>query len=109
MLRRLRTESYKKGVVFSVLFSAFAKLLAFASSAVIALYFGAGAEADVYFFALLVISSLAYYVTGLNSAVLIPEYMHLREISGEAAGEKFLNFFVFLYAVLGAAVSAVLI
>lgn len=108
LLEKLRVESYRKGTIFSLFFNIFAKILAFVSSAAIAYYFGASAETDVYFYAVFVATLLASFMAGLNSSVIIPEAMHIDEASGSKASERFLNFFIFSYVLIGLAGAALL-
>ena len=96
----LKTESYKKGIVLSTTFNFISKGLVFLNSLLIAFYFGAQIKTDIYFYSYNTIIILSAFITSLNSSVLIPESMRLRNQHSESQAMKFLNFFFYCYLVL---------
>jgi len=94
----LKVESYRKGIVLSTGFNILNKGLVFCNSLIIAYYFGAQLKMDIYFYAYNTIVILAAFITSLNSSVLIPESMRLREQKGGQEAMLFLNFFLYAYA-----------
>jgi putative peptidoglycan lipid II flippase len=104
----LKIESYKKGIAISSAFNFISKLLVFAQSVLIAFFFGTHAATDVYFYCFATITLLGVFVNSLDSSVLIPESMRLREQEGEQASFNFLNFFILLYVCAGVAMTAIL-
>lgn len=103
----LRTESYRKGILYSTSFNVLAKALGFCNNIVIAYYFGTQAETGVYFYAFATVTALAGLLTSLNASVIIPESMRLRIQTGDQQAMRFLNFFLVLYAMVGLAVTLV--
>lgn len=97
----LKSESYKRGAIYSTGFNLLAKALAFANSMVIAYYFGTQVKTDIYFYSLATISMLMGLVTSLDHSVIIPEAMRIRQEEGEAQSQKFFNFFLFIYFIIG--------
>ncbi|MBK6634358.1 MAG: hypothetical protein IPG38_08605 [Chitinophagaceae bacterium] len=86
----LKTESYKKGVVVSTMLNILVKGIGFINTLIIAFYFGANAGTDIYFFVL----SITVLVTtgmlnGIDSIILIPQAMKLREREGEEKSRNF--------------------
>lgn len=102
IMQFLITESYKKGIFVSVGFNLLAKALSFVTSLALAAYFGTSVGMDVYLYSLLTVTIVAGFISGLNSHVIIPESMRLREQEGEEKSVLFLNLFMYGYAALGA-------
>lgn len=97
----LRPDSYKKGVIKSTLFNILAKGLGFINSLIIIYLFGSGSKTDLYFVILSTGTVITSFINSIDSLVLIPESMRLRQKSGEEAERHFLNFFVWVYAGIG--------
>lgn len=97
----LKTESFRKGIIFSSFFNFISKGLAFFQGLVIAYYFGAQGETDIYFYCFSAITLVALFVNTLDSSVLIPEAMRLKEVEGEQQSMRFLNFFIYIYLSIG--------
>ena len=104
----LRIESYKKGIVFSLIFNIFSKLLFLLNSIVIAYYFGTQLKMDIYFYLLATIALLINFVASLNQSVLIPESMRISEQESPERAILFLNFFLYLYLLIALIVTVVL-
>lgn len=96
-----RSESYKKGIIFSTGFNFIAKLITFANSIIIAFYFGTQTKTDIYFYAIATIGLLVGFVATLDQAVLIPESIRIREQENEKKSQKFLTFFLYIYLAIG--------
>jgi len=103
----IRTESYRSGIALSVGFSLLAKLIALASSLVLAALFGTSEEMDVYLYALFVATLITTFISALNSSVIIPEAMRLAEQEGEEQSRELINFFLYAYAAAGLGVAAI--
>lgn len=105
----LKTESYKKGIIQSTGLNIIAKGIGFLNSLIIAFYFGTSAGTDIYFFviaiAMLVTTGM---INGIDTIILIPEAMKLRERDGEEKSRNFLNFFIILYFFIGAVIFLVI-
>lgn len=106
----LKTESYKKGILYSTGLNIIAKGIQFLNTLIIAFYFGTGSGTDIYFFvigiAVLITSGM---INGLDQVILIPQAMKLREKEGDLASGKFLNFFIFLYVIIGVIIFSLII
>jgi peptidoglycan biosynthesis protein MviN/MurJ (putative lipid II flippase) len=93
----LRTESFRKGIVYSTAFNVAAKLISFANMVVIAAFFGTTATTDVYFYTVATVTSLSLFLVGFSEAVLIPEAVHRKEHFSEREAIGFLNLFLYLF------------
>lgn len=96
----LKSESYKKGILFSIALNVFAKGFGFVNSLIVAYFFGAHAATDVYFYCFVTASLFVGFIGALDNSVLIPEAMRIREHEGEKKANGFLNFFLYLYAAI---------
>jgi peptidoglycan biosynthesis protein MviN/MurJ (putative lipid II flippase) len=106
----LKIESYQKGIAISSFFNIIAKIILFVNSIVIAYYFGTQTKTDIYFYVMSsIIGLIVTLISGLNLAVLLPESMRLREQESEEKSMQFLNFFLYLYLIIGLIVSIPLI
>lgn len=98
----LKIESYQKGIAISSFFNIIAKIILFLNSIVIAYYFGTQTKTDIYFYVMSsVIGLIVTLISGLNVAVLIPESMRIREQENEENSMHFLNFFLYIYLIIG--------
>jgi putative peptidoglycan lipid II flippase len=104
----LKIESFRKGMILSSAFNFIAKLLLFFQSVVIAYYFGTQTKTDVFFYCYTTIALAAVFINNLDSSVLIPESMRLREQEGTESSISFLNFFIYGYFLFGAVLTIVL-
>ena len=95
-----KIESYKKGIVLSSIFNVFNKGLVFINGMVVAYFFGATHGTDIFFFTYNSLIILAAFFMNTNSAVIIPESMRIRVGSGNNEAMRFLNFFIYLYALI---------
>jgi peptidoglycan biosynthesis protein MviN/MurJ (putative lipid II flippase) len=97
----LKSESYKRGTALSVLFNIISKGILFLLTIVIARYFGSNIKTDIYFFVFGTMLFFSGFINNIDTAVLIPESMRLRGKNGDAAAAAFLNYFLFIYLVIG--------
>ena len=97
----LKIESFRKGIILSSGFNFVAKILQFFQGLVIAYYFGTQSSSDVYFYCLATVTLLSVFVNSLDSAVLVPEAIRIREHDGNDRSMQFLNVFLYLYAAAG--------
>lgn len=99
----IQAESYKKGMILSVGFNIIAKLLLFILTVCIARLFGTNIKTDIYFFIYGATILFSGSVNAIDTAVLIPESMQIRQQKGNTAATAFLNYFIRIYFVLGVA------
>ena len=99
MISLFKTTSYKTGAALAVSCTAVWKLTSFASSILIALYFGASARTDIYFYLIMLIGFGITFLHRINTAVLIPEAMFLDEKS-PAESRRFLTLMFYIYVLL---------
>lgn len=99
--RLIRSESYKKGTVLSVLFNIISKGILFLLTIIIARYFGSNIKTDIYFFVFASMVLFSGFINNIDTAVLIPESMRLREKAGNETAAAFLNFFLLIYFIIG--------
>jgi putative peptidoglycan lipid II flippase len=95
-----KVESYKKGIVVSTVFNVFNKAIVFLNGILIAYYFGVQSGTDLVFYINNSILLLGVFVTAINSTVVIPESMRIRTVAGADRAMGFLNFYIFLYALV---------
>jgi putative peptidoglycan lipid II flippase len=105
----LSSESFKKGFVVSSFLNFIAKIIAFLNAVAIAYYFGTNAKTDVYFFCLSIILTVSAFLISLNSTIIIPEAMRMREVVNEKESQRFLAFFLYSYLLICLTLSIVLL
>jgi putative peptidoglycan lipid II flippase len=105
----LKAESYKKGIISSTLFNIGAKGLGFINSMLIIYIFGAGVHTDIYFLVLATATLLTSFINGIDLLILIPEAMRIRSNEGIEEEKSFLNYFIFLYLLIGLAIALVIL
>ncbi|MBR3632832.1 MAG: hypothetical protein IKN49_07245 [Elusimicrobiaceae bacterium] len=102
MISLLKTTSYKTGAALAVGSTALWKLTSFASSILIAIYFGAGTHTDVYFYLIMLMGFGITFLQRINTVVLIPEAMFLAE-KNPAQSRSFLTAGFYVYLLLALA------
>ncbi|MBK9533308.1 MAG: hypothetical protein IPO42_16235 [Chitinophagaceae bacterium] len=100
-LRLIRSESYKRGTLLSVLFNILSKGILFLLTIIIARYFGSDINTDIYFFVFAAMILFSGFINNIDVAVLIPESMRIRTNEGDKPAAAFLNFFGLIYLVIG--------
>jgi len=100
-MKVIQSESYKRGALLSVLFNIVSKGILFILTIIIARYFGSNIKTDIYFFVFASMILFSSFINSIDTAVLIPESMRLRDRQGNEKAESFLNFFLFIYSVIG--------
>ncbi len=100
MVNLFKPTSYTKGAALAIGATLAWKLVSFANALLIALYFGAGRQTDVYFYLIMFMGFGVSFLQRLNAGVIIPEAMSRNE-QAPASGEKLLTFFLWIYASLG--------
>jgi putative peptidoglycan lipid II flippase len=105
--RLIRTESYKKGMWLSVAFNIIAKAVLFGLTILIAKFFGSDIRTDIYFFIYGSMVLLSGFINTIDTMVLVPVSMQLREKEGDAAAMRFLNFFMRIYIFIGSVFVAI--
>lgn len=99
--RLIKSESYTRGTALSVLFNIISKGILFLLTIIIARYFGSNIKTDIYFFVFATMILFSSFINNIDTAVLIPESMRLREKEGTAKATAFLNYFLVIYAAIG--------
>ncbi len=97
----IKTESYKRGMLLSVIFNIISKGILFLLTILIARFFGSNIKTDIYFFVYGSMVLFAGFINTIDTMVLIPESMRLREKQGNDIATGFLNFFFRLYFFIG--------
>jgi putative peptidoglycan lipid II flippase len=97
----IKAESYKRGTALSVLFNIISKGILFLLTIIIARYFGSNIKTDIYFFVFAAMILFSSFINTIDTAVLIPESMRLREKEGDAKAMNFLNYFLMIYFIIG--------
>ena len=96
----LKTESYRKGVIYSSLFNVTGKSVAFIQQWLIGYYFGMGTASDVFFFTYNIILFLSYFFLNMTTSVLIPSGMRIRNQESDEASRSFFNGFILIYVII---------
>ena len=99
----IRTESYKRGMMLSVIFNIISKSILFLLTILVARFFGSDIKTDIYFFVYSSMILFSGFINTIDTAVLIPESMRLREKEGNEKAVAFLNFFFRIYFLIGIA------
>ena len=100
-LRLIKAESYKRGMLLSVIFNIISKGILFLLTIIIARYFGSNIKTDIYFFVFTTMVLFSGFINNMDTAVLIPESMRLRQQEGEEKSQAFLNYFLLIYVAIG--------
>lgn len=96
-------------MVLSVLFNIIAKGILFLLTVLIAFFFGSDIRTDIYFFVYSSMVLLAGFVNAIDTAVLVPESMHIREKEGDLFAMAFLNRFFRIYLLIGLAFTLLMV
>lgn len=104
----IKTESYKKGMLLSVLFNGISKGVLFLLTVIIARYFGSDIKTDIYFYVFATMILFSGFINNIDTAVLIPESMRLRRQQGNETANAFLNYFLGIYFLIGILFTAVM-
>ncbi len=99
MLSLFKTTSYKTGAALAVAATAVWKLISFLNSVLVALYFGANAHTDIYFYLIMLIGFGVTFMQRLNNVILIPEAMFLAE-EDPSRSRRFLTLGFYVYLLL---------
>jgi putative peptidoglycan lipid II flippase len=97
----IKAESYKRGTALSVLFNIISKGILFLLTIIIARYFGSNIKTDIYFFVFAAMILFSSFINAIDTAVLIPQSMQLREKEGDTKAMDFLNYFLLIYFIIG--------
>ncbi|MEP7239098.1 MAG: lipid II flippase MurJ [Ferruginibacter sp.] len=97
----IKSESYKRGTVLSVIFNIISKGILFLLTIIIARYFGSNIKTDIYFFVFASMILFSGFINNIDTAVLIPESMRLRANEGKEKSVAFLNYFLLIYFIIG--------
>ena len=99
MISLFKTTSYQKGAALAVGATALWKFISFASSILIAIYFGASSRTDVYFYLIMLMGFGVTFLQRINTTVLIPEAMFLAE-QDLSESRRFLTFGFYIYLLI---------
>lgn len=100
-----KPTSYPKGAALAVGATLVWKIISFANALLLALYFGANRQTDMYFYLIMLVGFGVAFLQRLNQSVLIPEAMFLEQENKETA-RRFINMWLFIYAGLAVLISA---
>ncbi len=95
-----KPTSYKKGTVLAIGATFVWKAISFANALLLALYFGANRQTDIYFYLIILTGVGVAFLQRLNQTVLIPEAMFLTQ-QNKSTGEKFATMWLYIYVLLG--------
>ena len=95
--------SYRKGAAWAVGSTAVWKACSFINGVLIALYFGAHTQTDIYFYLIMICGMGINFLQHINTAVFIPEAISA-EKSSPQAGMRLLNAVFLFYLALGAGI-----
>lgn len=105
MKNLFKPTSYKKGAALAVGATLVWKLISFANALLLALYFGATRQTDVYFYVIMLAGFGVAFLQRLNQSVLIPEAMFLAQ-ENETKSRQFINMWLYVYVALGLIIGA---
>ncbi|MBO5911641.1 MAG: hypothetical protein J6Q05_05630 [Elusimicrobiaceae bacterium] len=99
-----KPTSYKKGAALAVGATFVWKTISFANALLLALYFGADRQTDVYFYLIMLLGFGVTFLQRLNQTVLIPEAMFLMQ-ENEIKSRRFTNMWLYIYMGIGEVIS----
>lgn len=101
-----KPTSYKQGAALAVAATLVWKAVSFANALLLALYFGASRQTDVYFYLIMLTGFGVAFLQRLNQTVLIPEAMFLQEKDPQT-GQRFATMWLYIYSLLAVAIVVV--
>lgn len=96
-----KIESTNKAIASSMFFSLLAKALNFIQMLVISYAFGLQRSTDILFYMLSTVLLLTYFVTAVNSQVIIPEAIRIRNTVSEDKSKEFILHIYYIYLFIG--------
>lgn len=102
----LKSETYKKSIIYSSAFNVAGKSVAFIQQLLIGYYFGVHANTDIFFFTYNIILFASFFFLNFTTSVLIPEGMKIREKESDKESKRFLNSYILYYGITGVLLSA---
>ena len=105
---KLNRETYKKGAITSSTLSVISKLLAFVMQLLVSFYYGANVGTDLFFYLYGIAILLGGMVQSINSSILVPQAMHLRNEQSAQSEMKFHNTFLVFFSGISLIVLSVL-
>ena len=109
LLRLIRIESFKRGLLLSVIFNIISKGALFVLTICIAGIFGSNIKTDIYFFVYGTMILLSGFINTVDIMVLVPVSMRLQESEGRGAAMVFLNYFLRIYILIGLVFTVVML
>ena len=101
-----KPTSYKKGAVLAISATFVWKAISFANALLLALYFGASQQTDIYFYLIILTGVGIAFLQRLNQTVLIPEAMFLTQ-NNPSDGQKFATMWLYIYGILALAIGTI--
>ncbi len=105
----LKIRSYKVGTLVNVGSSVISKIFAFIKNIFIAAYFGASASTDIYFFCLMIILIAVGFLNTINTSVIIPQSMYIRDGKNTEKSMRFLNAFMYINIFISIVIASIVI
>ena len=105
---KLNRETYKRGAITSSTLSVISKLLAFVMQMLVSFYYGANVGTDLFFYLYGIAILLGGMVQSINSSILVPQAMYLRNQQSIQSEMKFHNTFLVLFSAISLIVLFVL-
>ena len=105
----LRSESTNKAIIFSSILSLLAKLFTFVQSMIISYAFGIQKSTDILFYAVSFVVLFTSLVCSINQQVIVPTAINIREKVSEEDSKSFISFIFFIYLLIGAAVTVLML
>jgi len=101
-------EPFVRGIVFSSFINVVSKIILFATSLLLANFFGANENTDIYFYLYSTLWLMVTVFSSLHVSVIIPEAMHRRVREGEGQAMRFLTLFFWLFLIASIVVVALI-
>jgi putative peptidoglycan lipid II flippase len=105
----LKSESFRSGVIQSVLLNIFSKGFTFLNTVLITYYFGVSFQTDIYYYMFGMISLVAGFITVINIGVLVPETIRLKVQESEEAAMNYMNKYAFWHTMIGFIIAVIII
>jgi putative peptidoglycan lipid II flippase len=100
-MKLLGTQSFTAGIFSSTILNVLAKGLQFITTVLIAYFFGANGDTDLYYFIISISLLITTLINNLDNVAFIPEFIKRRETQNENEAFKFLNLYIYIYLFIG--------
>lgn len=92
-----RKETFRQGFIVSSSLNIVSKALGFFVSILTAFFFGSSPETDIFFYSISTVGIFSSFLINLDSTMVIPRFMHHREMGEKEKSNNLLSFFFWAF------------